>query len=479
MSTSFRSNRSRVLRLLLVTLLWAMSVGCSSSPIEPDLRGIYSRAAQEHDHRNPVIVIPGILGSNLRDAATGETVWGAFTGEAVDPESAAGARQFALPMESGKSLDELRDSVMPSGVLSSLEISLIGLPVTVAAYSQILATLGVGGYRDEELGLMGVDYGTDHYTCFQFDYDWRRDNVENAQRLHEFLFEKRAFVRSKIEERTGVAAADVQFDIVAHSMGGLVARYFLMYGSADLPEDGSPPEVTWAGNDLVDRVILIATPNAGSVDALRNLVEGVDYGIFLPTYEPAILGTMPSIYQLLPRSRHRAVVDGESRQPVEDLLDPALWERHGWGLAARDQDDILAWLLPDIQSPPERRRIARDHLRQCLSRARQFFAALDRPADVPEGLELHLIAGDAIDTPAQLVIEEDGTLDLLESAPGDGIVLRSSALMDERLSGAWEPRLVSPIPWHQVTFLFTDHLGLTRDPAFSDNALYLLLEAPR
>jgi hypothetical protein len=30
-----------------------------------------------------------------------------------------------------------------------------------------------------------------------------------------------------------------------------------------------------------------------------------------------------------------------------------------------------------------------------------------------------------------------------------------------------------------VTFLFTDHLGLTRDPAFADNVLYLLLEDPR
>jgi len=30
-----------------------------------------------------------------------------------------------------------------------------------------------------------------------------------------------------------------------------------------------------------------------------------------------------------------------------------------------------------------------------------------------------------------------------------------------------------------VLFLFRDHLGLTQDPAFIDNLLYLLLEEPR
>ena len=58
-------------------------------------------------------------------------------------------------------------------------------------------------------------------------------------------------------------------------------------------------------------------------------------------------------------------------------------------------------------------------------------------------------------------------------------MLRSSALLDERVGQPWEPRLRSPIPWTQVYFLFTDHLGLTRDPAFTDNVLFLLLEDAR
>ncbi len=77
------------------------------------------------------------------------------------------------------------------------------------------------------------------------------------------------------------------------------------------------------------------------------------------------------------------------------------------------------------------------------------------------------------------MLQADGEIGIFRKGPGDGTVLRSSALMDERLSGAWPPTLVSPIKWDQVLFLFTEHLKMTRDPAFTDNLLFLLLENPR
>ena len=81
----------------------------------------------------------------------------------------------------------MRDEVRPDGVLDRVRLKLVGVPVELRAYVNILATLGVGGYRDQLLGEAGaVDYGSLHYTCFQFDYDWRRDNVENAKRLAEY-----------------------------------------------------------------------------------------------------------------------------------------------------------------------------------------------------------------------------------------------------------------------------------------------------
>jgi len=63
--------------------------------------------------------------------------------------------------------------------------------------------------------------------------------------------------------------------------------------------------------------------------------------------------------------------------------------------------------------------------------------------------------------------------------PGDGTVTRSSALMDERIGGEWKPYLVSPVKWTNVMFFFSDHIGITKDPAFTDNILYLLLEEPK
>ena len=77
-----------------------------------------------------------------------------------------------------------------------------------------------------------------------------------------------------------------------------------------------------------------------------------------------------------------------------------------------------------------------------------------------------------------LQIDSAGTDKVIAHAPGDGTVPRSSALMREADPDRGGPRLNSPIGWDQVLFLFTDHLDLTRDPAFTDNVLYWLLVDP-
>lgn len=469
-------------RLTSLALLTAL--GCVSTPHSPDLALLYSQAARHHaPDRNPIIVIPGILGSKLRDSATGELAWGAFERGAADPEEAAGARLIALPMDLLHSLVELRDEIVPSGVLDKLHVEFAGVAIDIQAYAGILATLGAGGYRDEALGLGGdVDYGDDHFTCFQFDYDWRRDSVENAKRLHAFIEEKRTYVQEQYAKRYGIVNADVKFDIAAHSMGGLLTRYYLMYGAQDLPEDGSLPALSWEGAKRVERVVLIGTPNAGSLDAFMMLIRGHQPGPLLPYYSAGILGTFPSLYQMLPRGRHEPVLwDGDTARPVSDLTDATLWEQNAWGLADPKQAPALAILLPHERDPESRRAIALAFQRRALTRARDFQAALDRrDAGLPTGLDLFLVVGDTTDTAKQVAVRSaDGALSVIATGPGDGTVLRTSALLDERTGGLFRPTVDSPIAFRQVLFLPDRHLSLTLNEVFRDNVLYWLLEERR
>lgn len=449
-----------------------------------DLKLLYSPAARHHGiDRNPVIVIPGLLGSRLRDPASGRIVWGAFDGNAADPRTEDGARLVALPFSDMMSTPGA--AVAVDGVLDRIRIRVAGIPIALRAYAEILSTLGVGGYRDEALGLGGqVDYGDDHFTCFQFAYDWRQDNIVNARRLMAFMREKRAFVQGEYARRFGVRDADVRFDIVAHSMGGLVARYAMLYGDADLPANGTLPPLTWEGARMMGRVIQIATPNGGSLDAFRALVDGRDFGApIVPSYSPAILGTFPSLYQLLPRLQARPVVVAGSPEVALDLHDPDVWRRMGWGIAKPGIDQDLATLMPDVRDAAERRRIATALQARLLQRARAFAAAMDRPVTAPPGVELMIVAGDAMPTTDRMSANaETGALRQASTAPGDGLVLRDSALRDVRQGqdpARRTPGVSSPMDFRRALFLPREHLEVTRDPTFRNNILFWLLEEPR
>ena len=199
------SRPKQIAVLLLVTTSLVLG-SCVSMRLEgPDLGELYNRSAGHRDTtRNPIIVIPGILGTKLVDDGSGNTVWGAFTGEFARPGTPEGARLVALPMHEGP-LAESVDGVRPDGVLDRVRVRVAGIPLRVLAYFHILGALGAGGYRDEGLGLSGaIDYGDDHFTCFQFGYDWRRDISESAVELGRFIEDKRKYVLAEMQRRHGV-----------------------------------------------------------------------------------------------------------------------------------------------------------------------------------------------------------------------------------------------------------------------------------
>jgi hypothetical protein len=235
------------------------------------------------------------------------------------------------------------------------------------------------------------------------------------------------------------------------------------------------PRLTWEGARHVENAVLIGTPNAGSIEAMGQLCEGLDLTAFIAQYPAALLGTMPAIYELLPRTRHGALVDADGK--ALDIMDEEVWVSHEWGLANPAEAKTLEVLIPEAGDAEERREIALEHMRKCLDNARRFHAALDVRAEAPAGLRLVLYAGDSQDT-AVAAEALQRAVKIVEKGPGDGTVPRYSAVMDDRegRADAGGSRLETPIDWDDVNFLFEDHLGLTKSDTFADSILFLLLE---
>ena len=200
-------------------------------------------------------------------------------------------------------------------------------------------------------------------------------------------------------------------------------------------------------------------------------------------YPGAVLSTFPSIYQTLPRDWQNSVVDLEG-QPVS-IFDPKNWKENEWGFFNSAESEILSFMLPNISDANEREKIAFAYLQSNLKRAELFSQALDRKANPPEGLEIYLFAGDNTNTYSKIRTipvanrTKNKVFEVVESLPGDDTVTRASAIADLRVENNWTGTVKSPIDFEGVYFLFSDHFGITHNPVFIDNILYLLLEKNR
>jgi len=82
-------------------------------------------------------------------------------------------------------------------------------------------------------------------------------------------------------------------------MGGMITRYFVRYGTLDVLDDNEFP-VNQSGANRIRRVVLLGTPNLGSIGALRTMIRG--YKIGLGAVPPEVVATFPSTYQVLPHA---------------------------------------------------------------------------------------------------------------------------------------------------------------------------------
>ena len=466
------------------------AVGSYQSPLMPT-ETIFSQAtkrslAYEGVRRNPVILIHGLLGARLEDPASGNEFWGTFSPVLPDRDN---LKLLSVPMSWGKPLRELSNNTCASFLLDTVSIRVIGLEFSMYAYEPLVHAIKEAGYVQE-----GSEEHMEKGHCpsfFVFYYDWRRSIAENAIELGKFIRAKQAQLQAEYHVRYGASPDTIRFDLMGHSLGGLVARYYMRYGELPLPDEGAPdPAITWAGAENVGKLIQIGTPNAGYLDTVTELVNGLRLQPGAPLYPAAVIGTFPSYYEMMPFPQFAAVrkaVPGKSdeesiaRGEAVDLYDLNTWIKYKWGLANPDFDADLQWLLPDVKTAAERRYIALEHLQKCLASAKRIASMLSMPDPRDSDVFQMIFIGDSVPTSSLALTDDKGDLRIVRYDSGDGKVSAVSARADLRnpdRTGAWGPRMESPVRWKGVIHVSGAHMGITVAPDFLHNMRFYLVQFP-
>jgi pimeloyl-ACP methyl ester carboxylesterase len=443
------------------------------SDLEKDLKNYEGPA------RNPVIVIHGFLGAKLKDINDGTEAWGEFTGrDIIDGFSDKYLNRLSYPMEYGKTLSQLKSNVVPYAMMTDIEIKVLGVTFDQSAYQEMLNIFISKGFIPEN---KLKEKKKNFASLYLFYYDWRRNNVQNAQQLHKFILEKRAKLQKKYEELYGLKNFDVKFNIVAHSMGGMITRYMLMYGDQTLPDKGEAmPIPDWRGSQHVERAVIVGTPNLGYLNVCFEMTQGLSIAKEVPALPPAMLGTWATYYQMLPFPSMKSVRYADAPDgPALNLYDPQVWIDLKWGLADPAQDNILKIMLPKVKTTVERREIALDHQKKCLRKAAQFSQAVQAQTAQPKDLALFLFLGDSMNTRKTAVVDKKtGKLKLTSMDGGDGVVPTVSARMDTIKESPELPFKTPNIDWHSVVHLNAAHMGITEAMGFGDNVTYYLMLLP-
>ncbi|MFF2127953.1 hypothetical protein ACFVW1_21630 [Streptomyces olivochromogenes] len=224
--------------------------------------------------RDAVVVVPGIMGSELVDATTGRALWGL-----ADP------RWYLSAWTSGSSLralalsDEERDGrygrVRPSRLLR------------FPAFAPVLA--GFAPYTSLSKTARATVSHPD--AVLEFPYDWRLPVAHNARLLAERAIRHLADWRAHPEQ---YGDQPPRLVLIAHSMGGLLARHACQ----------DP-----AFADEVRAVLTLGTPFYGAPKAVLLLASGRDGPLRMPRARVRELASgLPGVHDLLPS--YRCVVDG-------------------------------------------------------------------------------------------------------------------------------------------------------------------------
>jgi pimeloyl-ACP methyl ester carboxylesterase len=237
------------------------------------------------------IFIPGYKGSFLvTDGEPEERAW-------INPGAVltSGRRTLALPFEGERTLPVF-GPLHEDGPLTRLTL------IPLLAEADIYKT-----WMDDASRTL-PDF-------IPFGYDWRQDIRVPVARL-----------AALIDRLQAGRTTPRRINLVCHSMGGLIALYYLRYGS-----DGAATAVTWDGARHVQRVVFAGTPFRGSPIAFRDLQTGTATGLNKALLSRDALFTFASVFQLLPASDDFLFSSGD-RLLNARVSDPVVWISTGWSV---------------------------------------------------------------------------------------------------------------------------------------------------
>ena len=212
-----------------------------------------------------VVLLPGVSGSAL--AKNGKEIWGLSAGTLWGAASSLGNTIRQLKLENDDpSVDDLGDGITATRLIPDLHI--------------IPGLWKIDGYAATKASLLQRAGLEENKNYFDFPYDWRRDNRLSGRRLGEAA---RGWLKAW---RTSSGNENAKLVLIGHSMGGIVARYFL--------------EVLEGWRETRS-LITFGTPYRGSLNAVGYLANGYAKGIGpLKVDLSETVRSFTAIYQLLP-----------------------------------------------------------------------------------------------------------------------------------------------------------------------------------